>query len=273
MALVVEGLCCGYAEDKPIIKNLDFSLGAGKVTTVLGPNGVGKTTLFKAILGFLQPRTGSITIDGKAIAAMGRAELARAIAYVPQIQSMPFAYTVEETVLMGRAPHLKLLEQPRSKDCAAALHAMELMGIDHLAKKTCTEISGGERQMVFIARALAQEPQYFVMDEPTASLDFGNQVHVLERIIDLTQGKTGMLISTHDPSQAFTLKSDVLVMQHGYRCCSGYYRDVLTEELMHQTYGVEVIIRSIPYAAKQIECCMALIKETGHRHIRDSVQE
>ena len=142
------------------------------------------------------------------------------------------------------------------------------MGIEHLAKKTCAEVSGGELQMAFIARALAQEPRYLVMDEPTASLDFGNQMHVLERIIDLTGRGIGVLLTTHDPSQAFTLKADVVLMQRGRRQRCGYYRDVLTEDALRETYGVDVLVRSLPYGEKTVDCCMALPKDAVHHHVR-----
>lgn len=265
MALVVDDVSCGYG-GRPVLEHVGFQLEPGSVTAILGPNGVGKTTLFKAALGFLPLETGSVTIDGGKIADMSRSEIARAIAYVPQIQNIPFAYTVEEAVLMGRAPHLKLLQQPGPEDRRIAREALETMGIARLAKKTCTEVSGGELQMVSIARALAQQPRYLVMDEPTASLDFGNQIHVLEHVIELTEGGIGVLMTTHDPEQAFSLKSDVVLLQRGRACRCGYYRDVLTEEALAETYGVDVLIRPIPYGGKSIECCMALIKETGHRH-------
>lgn len=265
MALVVDGIASGYGA-QPVIEQVGFALERGETVTILGPNGVGKTTLFKAVLGFLPLIEGTVFIDDASISSMSRSEVARAIAYVPQIQSIPFAYTVEEAVLMGRAPHLRLLQQPGAADHEIARRALDTMGIAHLAKKTCTEISGGELQMVAIARALAQQPHYLVMDEPTASLDFGNQVHVLERIIELNESGIGVLLTTHDPEQAFALKSDVVLLQRGRQCHCGYYRDILTEETLAEAYGVDVLIRPVPYGEKTVECCMALIKETGHRH-------
>ncbi len=259
MALTVEGLSCGYG-NTCVVEQASFALDQGRVIAVLGPNGVGKTTLFKAVLGFIPARKGSIVVDDSPITSLSRSQIAQRIAYVPQQQTLPFSYTVEDVVLMGRAPYLRLLQQPGPEDYAAVKHALALMGIDHLAKKACSEISGGELQMAFVARALAQQPRYLIMDEPTASLDFGNQMHVLERIMSLAEQGIGVLLTTHDPTQAFTLKSDVLLMQRESRQQYGYYRDVLTEDALRRTYGVDVLVRSVPHEGRSVECCMALPK-------------
>jgi iron complex transport system ATP-binding protein len=267
VALVVKALECGYGQER-VVHDLNLTLPAGNILAVLGPNGVGKTTLFKAVLGFIKPTAGTIELDGRALESFSRSQLARALAYVPQNQQVPFSFTVEDVVLMGRAPHLRLLEQPGPNDRRIAYEALEQMGVAHLARKTCTQISGGERQMVFIARALAQQPRYLVMDEPTASLDYGNQVQVLERILELAGNEMGILLTTHDPTQAFTLKSDVVLMQRGFNTLSGYYREVLTEQTLRETYGVDVVIGAIPWQDKTLDCCMPLVGIEGHRHIK-----
>lgn len=265
MALVANGLSCGYGDSR-IIDKVSFSLEQGRVLAVLGPNGVGKTTFFKTVLGFLPAIEGAVEVDGVPVPSLSRAELAHLIAYVPQTQEIPFAYTIEDVVLMGRASYLKLLQQPRPADYEVVAETLSLMGIERLAKKSCSEVSGGELQLAFIARALAQEPRYLVMDEPTASLDFGNQMHVLERILELTERGIGVLLTTHDPTQAFTLKSDVLLIQRGLSHRCGNYRDILTEDELSKTYGVNVLVRSIPYGSKSVDCCMAL----PERHARKS---
>lgn len=262
MPLVASDIECGYG-DGPVVKGVSFSLDHGHIVTVLGPNGVGKTTLFRAVLGFLPIDGGTIELDGKPLESLSRPEVARTIAYVPQKQNIPFAYTVEEAVLMGRAPHLKLLQQPGPEDRKIARDALDELGLGHLAKKPCTEVSGGELQMICIARALAQQPSYLVMDEPTASLDFGNQAKVLEQIMSLAQSGIGVLLTTHDPEQAFALESDVVLLQRGHRCRSGACEHVLTEEALSETYGVDVLIQKLSHKGREVTCCMALTHENA----------
>lgn len=257
MTLDANGLSCGYG-DTCVVHDISFTLDQGRVLTVLGPNGVGKTTFFKTVLGFLPAQKGTVTIDERPIAQLSRPALAQSIAYVPQTQDIPFAYTIEDVVFMGRACYLKLLQQLRPVDYHVADQVLRLMGIDHLAHKACSEVSGGELQLAFIARALAQEPKYLVMDEPTASLDFGNQMHVLEHIMELTEHGIGVLMTTHDPNQAFMLKSDVLLLQREMKHNHGYYRDILTSDELSCTYGVNVSVHSIPHADGRIDCCLAL---------------
>lgn len=259
MALVVSHMTCGY-DQTPVVADVSFTLEAGRVTAVLGPNGVGKTTLFKAALGFLPAMSGTIAVDGEDLTQLDRAAVARALAYVPQRQNVPFAYTVEELVLMGRAPHLKLLQQPGPEDRDIARAALDAMGIAHLARKTANEISGGELQLACIARALAQRPRYLVMDEPTAALDFGNQARVLERVLDLAAGGIGVLMTTHDPAQAYALDADVVLLCRDGRSLSGPCRDVLSEEVLSQTYGVPVLVHAVERDGRTVECCAAIVR-------------
>ncbi len=259
MALEAKDVAVGYG-DETVVRDANFSLEAGKVMAVLGPNGVGKTTLFKAILGYLPLDDGTIEIDSEDIRGMSRPAIARAIAYVPQKRVVSFSYTIEEIVLMGRAPHLKLLQQPGPEDRAIAREALDEMGIAHLAKKAANEVSGGELQLAAIARALAQRPRYLVMDEPTSALDFGNQARVLERVLDLAASGIGVLMTTHDPAQAFALDADVVLMQRGGRTQFGPVRQVLTEQTLEQAYGVPVAVEAIQRHGQTVECCVALVR-------------
>lgn len=259
MPLVVEELSCGYG-DVEVISGLSFDSNTGQVLTILGPNGVGKTTLFKTILGFLKPRSGSITIDGKKASSLSRRGLAQLLAYVPQSQIVPFSYPVEEFILMGRAPHLGLLQQPGPRDRAIVHDVMRLLGIEHLATKSSTGISGGELQLAFIARALAQQPRYLIMDEPTANLDYGNQTKVLERVLDLAQDGIGVIMTTHNPEQAFILESQVVLLQNSRKYLCGSYDEILTEACLQETYDIDVLIRSFTHEGRELIACRTVPK-------------
>ena len=255
MAFEAIGLSCGYG-DEPVVRDVSFSLEPREVLCVLGPNGVGKTTLFKTLLGFIPAKAGEVRVDGRPLGSMSRTEVARAVAYVPQSQTLPFSYSVEEFVLMGRAPRLRLLQQPGPDDRRVVREVMARMGIEHLAKKPCTGVSGGEMQLACVARALAQEPCYLVMDEPTASLDFGNQARVLALVGELAEAGIGVVMTTHDPAQAFSLRSQVVLLQSASRCLAGPVREVLTEEELSRTYGVEVWVGDLSRGGREVACCV-----------------
>jgi len=259
MALVISSLSCGYGNTE-VINGLSFDVdaGCGRVLTILGPNGAGKTTLLKVILGFLRPTLGSVEVDGAATFSLPRRELARLLAYVPQSQAVPFNYPVEDFILMGRAPHLGLLQQPGAEDREVARRIMHQLGIEQLAAKTCAGISVGELQLAYIARALTQQPRYLVLDEPTANLDYGNQMRVLERILNLAHDGIGIIMTTHNPEQAFILESQVVLLQGGGRYFFGNCNDILTEARLRETYGIDVLIRPLAYEGHELTTCRAL---------------
>ena len=254
MSLVVRNLSCGYG-DIEVLSDLNVDFSTDQILTILGPNGIGKTTLFKTILGFLKPKAGFIEIDGKKTSALSHRELAKLLAYVPQKQVVPFAYPVEEFILMGRAPHLGLLQQPGSGDREIVHQVMRLLEIEHIASKSCTSISGGELQLVFVARALTQQPRYLIMDEPTANLDYGNQTKVLECILDLAQSGIGVIMTTHNPEHAFILESQVVLLQSNRKYLCGSYNEILTESCLHDTYDIEVIIRTLNHQGRDLITC------------------
>ena len=237
--LEVGALSFGFP-GRTIGRDVSFSLGAGEVLCVLGPNGGGKTTLFRTILGLLTRHGGSITLEGSALASLSRAEIARRVGYVPQGHSAYFAYTVREFVLMGRTAHLGVFASPAKKDFAVADQALESLGIAHLADKPVTEISGGERQLALVARALAQEPKLLVLDEPTANLDFGNQVRVLQRIGALAGSGIAILFSSHDPDHAFLCARRALLLAEGRVLEIGTPREVIRADTLERMYGVSV---------------------------------
>lgn len=217
---------------------LALSLQAGEVVCLLGPNGCGKTTLFRTVLGLLPPLAGRVLVQGQPVQHWPRAEFARRVGYVPQAQAGVFAFEALDMVLMGRAARLPLLARPCGADRAMALACMERLQIAHLAARRYTELSGGERQLVLIARALAQEPALLVMDEPTASLDFGNQIRVLEQIAGLSAQGMAVLLSTHQPEHALRVATRIALLGRGRLQAVGEPRSVATPSALAALYGV-----------------------------------
>ncbi len=244
MRLSADNLAFGYGTRR-VGSGVTLELNAGEVLCLLGPNGSGKTTLFKTLLGLLPPQAGNVLIDGHDARTLARDEIARQISYVPQVHGAFFPYTVREIVLMGRTAHLGLFSAPSARDHAAALDAIRRMGIAHLADAVYTQISGGERQLALIARALAQDARMVIMDEPTANLDFGNQVRVLERIRALAGEGIGVLLSTHDPDHAFLCADRVAMLHQGGLTACGAAAEVMTAEKLQQLYGVPVMVTAV----------------------------
>ena len=241
MTLAATDLAFGY-RGMPIGRGVSLSLHTGEVLCLLGPNGGGKTTLLKTLLGLLPAHGGSITLDGRDLARFSRAELALRVGYVPQAHTAFFPFTVRDVVLMGRAARIGLFSAPAARDHDAACEALAVLGIEHLANRVYTEISGGERQMALIARALAQEPGILVMDEPTANLDFGNQARVLERIAALSADGLAILLSTHDPDHAFACADRVALLHGGGLIATGTPRETLTPVMLKRLYGIDVTV-------------------------------
>ena len=239
--LAAENLAFGFP-GHTVGREVSFTLAAGEVMCVLGPNGGGKTTLFRTLLGLLPVHEGQILLEGKALEALSRREIARRVGYVPQGQAGTFAYTVLEVVLMGRTAHLGAFAAPGERDRRVALRTLETLGIAHLAGRPVTQISGGERQLALIARALAQEPRLLVMDEPTASLDFGNQVRVLQSIASLAASGIGILFATHDPDHAFLAAHRALLLAEGRVIALGTPAEVIRPETLERLYHVKVSV-------------------------------
>ena len=237
--LEVKALAFGFP-GRSVGRDVSFSLGRGEVMCVLGPNGGGKTTLFRTILGLLQSQAGSIHLDGNALQSLSRVEIARLAGYVPQEHAGYFAFTVREFVLMGRTAHLGAFSVPAKKDREVADRVLESLAISALAERPITEISGGERQLALLARALAQEPKLLVLDEPTAGLDFGNQVRVLERMSQLAASGIAILFSSHDPDHAFLCAQRALLLARGRVLEIGAPAQVIRPDTLERLYGVSV---------------------------------
>jgi iron complex transport system ATP-binding protein len=210
--LEVRGLACGY-RGRRVLDDVTFTVGDGRAAVILGPNGVGKTTLFKTLLGLLAPLGGEVLLDGHRIDLRAGSSDMRRIAYVPQSHVPSFSFTVTEVVVMGRTPRLGRFATPSATDVAKAREVLGQLGLDDLADRDYTQLSGGERQMVLIARALVQEPAVLMMDEPAASLDLGNQARLLRAARKLADERgLSVVMSSHNPDHAFLVADDVLLV-------------------------------------------------------------
>lgn len=240
MSLTVSNLSFSYGVT-PILKNISFSLGEGQLYALLGANGAGKTTLFRCILGLNEKYERSITVDGGEVRALRPRELSHRIAYIPQVHYPAFSYSVLEMVLMGTTHRLSAVGAPGAREEAAALDALRTLGTEQLAQRDYGKISGGEQQLVLIARALVQGTKLLLMDEPTASLDYGNQQRVLAAVRSLTREGHTVLLSTHDPQHALTYADRILALSDGKLIADGAPRDALTPALIRMLYGVDAI--------------------------------
>jgi len=240
MTISAQKLSIGY-RDRLVGSDVSLSLREGDSLALLGPNGGGKTTLLKTMLGLLPPLAGEVLLNGKPLAAISVRERARLIGYVPQVHLGTFAFAVETVVLMGRTAYGSLFSRPGTKDIAVAHAALERLGIFHLAERPYTEISGGERQLVLLARALAQEPRFIVLDEPTASLDFGNQGKVLQEIERLAGAGLGVLFTTHDPNHALRAARRTCLLRDGTITVEGNTSVVLNRDNLEQLYKAAVV--------------------------------
>jgi iron complex transport system ATP-binding protein len=241
----LQGATFSYGEHQ-VFHGLDLEAGHGDIVCLLGPNGCGKTTLLYCMSGLQRLQSGKVWLGGRDIASLGEVERARTLGFVFQEHHILFPYTVLDVVRMGRAPHLGLFEMPTQRDTEIADAALETVGMEALRLKRYTEISGGERQLALIARALAQEPSVLLLDEPTSHLDFGNQILVLETIARLTQERgLSVLMATHVPDHALFIASQVAMMKDGRFLAVGAPQEVVTEQNLHALYGIGVKIVSV----------------------------
>ena len=252
--LAVEDLSYGYP-GRVVGHHISFTLGAGEILCVLGRNGEGKSTLFKTILGLLSARSGILRVDGEPITGWSPRRRALAFGYVPQNSGGAFPFTVAELVLMGRTAYHGAFASPSAADRRAADEAIAALGIEHLAQREWLRVSGGERQIALVARALAQQPRILVLDEPTASLDFGNQVRVLDAVRGLTETRgLSVLLSTHHPEQAFACADRVAVLAGGELLRIGPPAEVITAETLRTCYSVDVAV--LPVADDRYRVCV-----------------
>ncbi len=251
-----ENVAFGYTADKLVLQDISFEVSAGEVLMILGSNGCGKSTLMRLLLNDKQTASGRILLDGANLHELSPLEISRRVAMVFQDHNAPFPYDVIDVVAMGRTPYLSAFATPRARDMRICEDALESVGMMHLAHKPYTQISGGERQMVLIARALAQETPLIMMDEPTSHLDYRNAAIVIQTANRLAskQNKAVVMV-THLPDQAFYYPSKAALMEHGRFFAFGPSREVLTEANLTRTYNM------------QIKVLTAVDEATGQEHV------
>jgi iron complex transport system ATP-binding protein len=244
MRLALENLSCGYTR-KPVLSGIDLTVDAGEFVCLLGPNGSGKTALLKTLAGVLPPLGGRMTLDGRPWGEWSARDRAGRLAYVPQAHAPVFAFKVIDLVAMGRTARWPLWSGPTEVDWKAAERALVVVEMEAFADRLYTELSGGERQMVLIARALAQEARFLVLDEPASSLDFGNQVRMLQTLRRLVREGMGVLMATHHPEHALRCATCVAVVGNGRIQQFGPPEEVLTAARLQEAYRVPFLVSTV----------------------------
>lgn len=242
--LAAEGVSFAYGR-APVLTDVSLAVRAGEIVALLGPNGSGKTTLLKLVLGLLRPQAGRVCLGGADISGLPAKQFARRVAYVPQMHRLTFAYRVLEVVLMGRMPHKPFFFTYDRRDREIANNALERLGIAHLAQRPYTAISGGERQLTLIARALAQDAEVFVMDEPANGLDYGNQIRLLEKLNSLAANGCTFIKTTHFPDHALWVSDRVLLLKHGRLIGDGPAAAVINPENLLRLYGCRIMVEDL----------------------------
>ncbi|UCH23955.1 MAG: ABC transporter ATP-binding protein [Deltaproteobacteria bacterium] len=240
------GLSHAYG-DQPVIDHLSLSIQKGDFFIVIGPNGSGKTTLLKIISGLLKLQQGDLMILDRSLQSYTRKALAKKIAYVPQMASLDFPFTVMELVLMGRSPHLGPLGLGQEKDVEMAKKAMAFTGVEHLSGRKLEELSGGEQQRVFIARAICQAPEVILLDEPTASLDLAHQVRIMDMMERLKKERNVTIVMvSHDVNLAAMYGERLLLLKQGRIVSMGSPEEVLTYQALETAYGCTLLVDQSP---------------------------
>ena len=244
MSIEVKNLSFAYG-DRPVLYDISFKVEKGGFLSILGPNGVGKSTLFRCVLGLLSGYTGQVLVDGIDSRSFSVREAAKHIAYIPQSSYPIFNYSVFDIVLMGRTSGLSTFRSPGKKDADKCCWALQKIGISHLADRCFHRLSGGEQQLVLIARALVQDAPVLMLDEPTANLDFANQLLVLEQARNLAREGYTVIQTTHHPEQSYMFSDRILTIQKGRVLKTGTPVEVLTEDTIRALYGVDVEVVSL----------------------------
>ena len=237
----MEGVDLGYGA-RTILSDISLKINSGQIVGIIGPNGSGKSTILKALCGLLRPNAGRVSLDGSDLAHISRESVARQIGVVPQAPLLPESFTVLETVLMGRYPHLGLLHSESKKDLDIACRAMERTNVQSLAHRRVGQISGGERQRVLIARVLAQEPHFLILDEPTTHLDIQHQLEIMELVRSLADSGLGVVEAVHDVSLAGRFCDRLILLKEGHIFKEGTPQAVVTPDNIEQVFGVMAMV-------------------------------
>lgn len=253
MILEVENGCFGYPKQEEILTDINIKLEEGHILSVLGPNGIGKTTLLKCMIGLMPWSRGRSLLAGKDIRTLKSKEIWNMISYIPQTHGFSFSYTGLEMVMLGRSSHLGLFSQPGHREIEMAEAMMEKVGITRLADKDCNRMSGGELQMVLIARALINEPKLIIIDEPETGLDFHNQILVLNMVEKLAHKENiGAIMNTHYPTNAMSIADEALMMNRKGDRFYGPTGDILNESNISKSFDVNVVVDEIMYQNRTI---------------------
>lgn len=241
--LELTGIVAGYGNHE-VLRGVSLGAGTGSVVAVLGPNGVGKTTLINVALGWIRPRAGTVLVEGRPIDELSGGERGRLVSLVPQNDHIPFEYTILEYVLLGRAPHLGRMETPRARDVDLARDAIETVGLSGTEDHGVLTTSAGERQLVLLARSLAQDPRVLLLDEPSAHLDLANK----RRLVTLLRRESEhrcVVFSVHEPEFAAAVADTVVLLGGGRVLATGSPREVMTSELLSRTYGIPIRVERV----------------------------
>jgi iron complex transport system ATP-binding protein len=240
--LEVKNATFSYDGKRNIFEDISFSVESGDIFCILGPNGTGKSTLLRCLCNLYELNEGSICIDGKNIMSYTTSKLAKKIGFIPQIHTPTFPYSVLQVVMMGRTPHLNTFATPSEIDYMIAEEALRTVNIEHIRDKPYTELSGGQMQLVLMARVLAQEPEILLLDEPTSHLDVSNQIQTIEMVRKLSRKGLSLVMTSHFPDHTFLSSSKVGIMKDRKFLAIGPADSVVTEENLQDTYGVPIKI-------------------------------
>lgn len=252
-----------YKPGRMVLKNVSFRLDIGDILCILGPNGTGKTTLLRCLLSLNRIKGGEILINGNGVEDISFKQRAQNMAYVPQSASMSFPYEAQEVVMMGRVAHLPLGSAHSAKDHAIVEEVMERLSISHLSGRRFQQLSGGERQMVLVARALAQQAVILVMDEPTSNLDYSNQVKMLQLIKELSTQGYAILMTSHFPDHAFLACNRAALMRDGSIMAQGTPDEIVTSDNLTRLYQtpIRVVEASIHETDSTMKVCVPIMND------------